>query len=219
MNAVIAQRNAAPPPSTPPDDVLGRLLAHHGPDNPWLDDEAVRRNFSGLLVGAVETTSKFTVLALGELLARPEQLARARAAALAGDTETVKRYVYEAARFNPHTPLLFRYAAHDTVLAAGKPRERKVKAGTTMLLGNISAMFDLEGFHKPGSFRIDHDSATLHFGYGLHRCLGLASTACRFPQLIAALLQPAQPAPRERLRRLHAVLRTVSDPHAAGVRP
>lgn len=189
MNAVIAQRNAAAPADTPPDDVLGRLLAERGPDKPWLDDAAVRRNLSGLLVGAVETTSKFTVLALGELLKRPEQLARARAAALAGDVATVKRYAYEAARFNPHTPLLFRYAAHDTVLAAGKPREHAIKAGTTVLLGNISAMFDFEGFRKPGTFRIDHDSEMLHFGYGLHRCFGVAINGVQIPELMAALLR------------------------------
>ncbi|MDQ6942289.1 MAG: cytochrome P450 [Candidatus Eremiobacteraeota bacterium] len=189
MDAVIAQRKAAPPPGTPPDDVLGRLLALQGPENPWLDDDAVRRNLAGMIVGAVDTTSKFVALAVPQLLERPAEAARARTAALAGETETVRRYVYEAARFDPHTPLMIRYAPRDTELAAGTRRARKIRAGTTLLLGNISAMFDPDGFDEPGSFDIEHDSAALHFGHALHRCLGLDVNSVQIPQLAAGLLQ------------------------------
>jgi cytochrome P450 len=189
MDSVIAQRKAAPAPNVPPDDVLGRLLALQGPENPWLDDDAVRRNLAGMIVGAVDTTSKFLTLALAELLERPDEAARARTAALAGETETVRRYIYEAARFNPHTPLLIRYAPRDTQLAAGTRRARTIRTGTTLLLGNISAMFDPDGFDEPGSFRIEHDSAALHFGYALHRCLGLDVNSVQIPQLAAGLLQ------------------------------
>jgi cytochrome P450 len=172
-----------------PDDVLGRLLALQGPENPWLDDDAVRRNLAGMIVGAVDTTSKFLTLALPQLLQRPAEAARARTAALAGDTETVRRYVYEAARFDPHTPLLIRYAARDTQLAAGTRRARTIRAGTTLLLGNISAMFDPDGFVEPGAFRLEHDSASLHFGHALHRCLGLDVNCVQIPQLAAELLK------------------------------
>lgn len=188
MDAVIAQRKAAPANSAP-DDVLGRLLALQGPENPWLDDDAVRRNLAGMIVGAVDTTSKFLTLALAQLLERPAEAARARTAALAGETETVRRYIYEAGRFSPHTPLLIRYAPRDTALAAGTRRARTIRSGTTLLLGNISAMFDPDGFNEPGSFRIEHDSAALHFGYALHRCLGLDLNSVQIPQLAAGLLQ------------------------------
>ena len=189
MDSVIAQRKAAPVPASQPDDVLGRLLALQGPENPWLDDDAVRRNLAGMIVGAVDTTSKFLALALAQLLERPAEAARARTAALAGETETVRRYVYEAGRFSPHTPLLIRYAPRDTQLAAGTRRTRTIRAGTTLLLGNISAMFDPEGFDDPGSFHVEHDSAALHFGYALHRCLGLDVNGVQIPQLAAGLLQ------------------------------
>ncbi len=59
--------------------------------NPWLDDDTVRRNLSGLIVGAVETTSKLVTLALQELLRRPAVLQAARAAALEGDIEKPSR--------------------------------------------------------------------------------------------------------------------------------
>ena len=188
MDAVIAQRKTHAP-AVPPDDVLGRLLALQGAENPWLDDAAVRRNLAGMIVGAVDTTSKFVTLALAQLLDRPAEAGRARTAALAGDIETVRRYVYEAGRFDPHTPLLIRYAPRDTQLAAGTRRARTIRSGTTLLLGNISAMFDRDGFDEPGSFRIEHDSASLHFGHALHRCLGLDVNSVQIPQLAAELLK------------------------------
>ena len=64
------------------DDVLGRLLALQNAAHPWLDDLAVRRNLAGVIVGAVDTTSKFVALAIDELLRRPEMLAGARECAL-----------------------------------------------------------------------------------------------------------------------------------------
>ncbi len=191
MNAVIAQRKAGArdAKSAAPDDVLGRLIALQGTDVPWLDDDALRRNLSGLIVGAVETTSKFVTLAMYELLRRPQEFARARLAALEGDLETVKRYAYEAARFYPHTPLLFRYCAHDTEIAAGTRRAKTLRAGTRVALGNLSAMFDRRAFASPGTFNPANDSASLHFGYGLHRCFGAMINDIVITELVAALLK------------------------------
>ena len=190
MDAVIAERKAASRPADGAEaDVLGRLIALQGPARPWLDDDAVRRNLSGLIVGAVETTSKFVTLAIHELLQRPGALSRARVAALAGDHETVRRYAYEAARFNPHTPLLFRYCVRDAEIAAGTPRKRTLRAGTTVVVGNLSAMFDGKAFASPATFSADRDSAALHFGAGLHRCFGLYINDVQITELVAALLK------------------------------
>ena len=188
MDAVIAARKGKAANGAP-DDVLGRLIALQGAARPWFDDDAVRRNLSGLIVGAVETTSKFVTLAIHELLKRPSAFASARIAALAGDLETVRRYAYEAARFNPHTPLLFRHCARDTEIAAGTPRARKLRAGMTVVVGNLSAMFDGAAFASPGVFRAERDSAALHFGYGLHRCFGRKINDVQIAGLVAALLK------------------------------
>lgn len=187
----IARRNALPAMEKPADDVLGRLLALKGPSRPWLDDDTVRRNLSGLIVGAVETTSKFVALAMAELLRRPETMKSARRAALDGDTETVRRYAYEAGRFNPHTPLAVRYCGHESLLAAGSRHERRIPAGSLVLLGAISAMFDPEGFPSPRQFRIDREphSEYLHFGFGMHRCFGYYINGRQIPELVAALLR------------------------------
>lgn len=187
LDTVIASRKATKA-SAPSDDVLGRILALQDASRPWLDDHAIRRNMSGIIVAMVDNTSLFLAHALGELMRRPREFALARAAALAGDRETVRRFVYEAARFDPAAPLLARYVSRDAVIAAGTPRARRVAAGTTLVIGNISALFDPDGFEDPESFDIDHDSAMLHFGFGLHRCLGYGINAIVLGELATTLL-------------------------------
>lgn len=171
------------------DDVLGRLIAM-GATHPFADDDWVRRNIAGLVVGAVDTISRFSVLAMDELLRRPQELRGAQAAALAGQTDVVRQYAWEAVRFNPHTPLMARQAARDTVLAAGTPRERTVPGGSSMLVGTLSATFDAEAFPEPRRFRIDRDVRTyLHFGGGMHQCFGLGINLVVIPEIMAAMLR------------------------------
>jgi cytochrome P450 len=189
LDQQIAERNAQAATQPGRDDVLGRLLALKGPSRPWLDDDTVRRNVSGLIVGAVETTSKFVAHSIDELLRRPEALAGAREAALANDMEMVRRYVYEAVRFKPHAPFMLRYCERETALAANTPRERRLPAGSSILVGTLSAMFDPEGFASPEQFRIDREVEYLHFGYGLHRCFGYYINSVQIPELMAALLR------------------------------
>ena len=187
LDDVIARRIATKA-SAPSDDVLGRILALADASRPWLDNDTIRRNMCGMITGTVDNISLFLAHALEELMRRPREFERARAAALAGDRETVRRFVYEAARFNPAAPLLARYVVRDTVIAAGTRRERHVRAGTTVVLANISALFDRDGFEDPDSFDPDHDSASLHFGSGLHRCLGYAINAVVLGELATVLL-------------------------------
>lgn len=171
------------------DDVLGRLIAL-GATHPFADDDWVRRNIAGLVVGAVDTISRFSVLAVDELLRRPQELAGASAAARAGQADVVRQYAWEAVRFNPHTPLMARRCARDTVLAAGTPRERTVPAGSAMLIGTLSAMFDTERFAEPRRFRIYRDVRTyLHFGGGMHQCFGLGINLVVIPEIVGALLR------------------------------
>ncbi|HEX6748041.1 MAG TPA: cytochrome P450 [Longimicrobium sp.] len=172
------------------EDVLGRLIAMQGPERPFADDDWVRRNIAGLVVGAVETTSRFSILAIDELLRRPEELAGAQAAARAGDVDLVRQYAWEAVRFNPHTPLMARRCPAGAVIAAGTPRERKVPAGSSVLIDVLAATFDEEGFPEPGRFRTDRDvRGYLHFGWGMHQCFGLAVNHVQIPEIVAALLR------------------------------
>lgn len=188
LDAEIARRKQDPDLATA-DDMLGRLVAMQGPTYPWLDDDTVRRNVAGVVVGVVDTTSKFTTLAIEELLRRPRRLQDARAAALAGDLDTVRAYAWEAVRFNGHTSLLARHAARDTVIAAGTDRERRIPAGSTVVLGTLSATFDPDAFDDPDAFRTDRGVEYLHFGAGTHQCLGLLINGVEVPELVAAVLR------------------------------
>ena len=170
-------------------DVLGRLLAFQDSTRPWLDDNAVRRNLGGVIVGAVDTTSKFVTLAIDELLRRPTALAEARAAALGGDIDAVRRYAWEAVRFNPHHPFQARFCAQDAQIAAGQHRSKNIPAGSSVYAATLSAMFDPAVFKSPGEFNANRNTEYLHFGYGMHACFGRYINGVQIPELIAALLR------------------------------
>lgn len=185
MEELIRTRRAELASGEPvPDDVLTRLVAM-GTDEAWLDDDAVRRNVNGLIVGALDTTSKAVALVVDELLRRPAVLAGARRSALSGDMEAVRGYAWEALRFVPHAPTLQRHCARDTTLA-GAP----LKKGGTVTALTLSAGFDKKAFPEPRRFRHDRPpDRYLHFGHGLHTCFGRHINAVQVPELVAGLLR------------------------------
>jgi cytochrome P450 len=155
-----------------------------------LDDDGVRRNISGIIVGAVDTNSAALAQALDQLLARPDALAKASQAARAGDVGTVSRFLFEALRFNPQAPGLLRFCRNGATVAAGTTRETKVPAGTTVVLGTLSAMFDPDAFPDPNAFRADRESPPyLHFGHGMHTCYGRPINLVQLPEIAMALLR------------------------------
>jgi cytochrome P450 len=160
------------------------LLLQSDPAYAWLDDNAIRRNLGGVIVGAVDTTSWLVNVALDELLKRPAELKKAAGAARANDLDTVRKYAYEAARFHPPTPFLVRYVPRDTTLGG-----HKVKAGKRLFAMLVSAMFDPATWPDPGAFRIDRTSKHLHFGYGMHQCYGTRINDIQIPAILAAVLR------------------------------
>jgi cytochrome P450 len=173
-----------------PDDLLTRLVRAQSDPATRLSDEGVRRNIGGVIVGAVDTTSKATAHAVDELLRRPAELEEARVAARAGDIGAVAAYTFEALRFNPLNPVLARHAARDTVVGRGTSHESTVHAGRTVYAAVLPAMFDPEVFPDPQAFRHDRvPSADLHFGHGMHACFGRYVNGVQIPELVAALLR------------------------------
>jgi cytochrome P450 len=188
---LIARRRAQVDQGEPtPDDFLTRLVRLQSVPETRLSDEGVRRNVGGVVVGAVETTSKATAHAIDQLLRHGDALRRAQAAASADDVEEVGRYAFEALRFNPINPVLSRHAARATVLAAGTRRQRCIPPGRIVYAGVLPAMFDPSVFDRPDEFRVDRPAgAYLHFGYGLHTCFGRYVNVIQVPELTAALLR------------------------------
>lgn len=170
------------------DDFLTRLvLASPGPGTGF-DDDGIRRNISGLIVGAVDTTVTATANAIDQLLRRPAALAAAREAALRNDVDAVSRATFEALRFNPQTPAVLRFSRKEATLGAGAGAAR-VPAGAQLVVATLSAMFDPAAFARPGEFQADRvPQADLHFGGGLHTCFGRYVNMVQIPELVKAVV-------------------------------
>jgi cytochrome P450 len=171
-----------------PDDFVTRLVQQQMAD-PSVDDDLLRRNIGGVIVGAVDTQSKAIAHAVDALLRRPAALESARRAARAGDTRAVAAHVWEALRFNPHNSALFRYCRSGAVIAEGTDRRTAIDAGTTVVVLTISAMFDPLRFPQPDEFRTDRPSDDyLHFGHAQHMCFGTRINGIVLPLAVKELL-------------------------------
>jgi cytochrome P450 len=193
LDDLIARRRAELAAGQPPrDDVLGRLLAAQAdPAAPasW-DDAGIRNNLLGLTMAGVNTIYTAMVHVAAELLARPEQLAGARQAALSGDDDLLDRYAREALRFRPEDPLLYRYCEQEYTIARGTDRETVVRPGALVIVAPVSAMHDPSRIEAPEEFRLDRpDDAYMHFGYGLHQCFGRHIARAQIGGVTAQLLR------------------------------
>jgi cytochrome P450/glutathione S-transferase len=167
LTSLIAQRASE---GATGDDILSRLVRAGE-----LDPDGIRRNMTGILVGAIDTTVTATANAIGVLLANPDGLRQTQEAAESADPEALRRCVYEAMRFNPQAPALLRHSKAD---------------GSTVLVLTISAMFDPKAYPEPDRFRSDRPlDRYLHFGYGMHTCYGAMINGVQLPELVRAIVR------------------------------
>ncbi len=171
------------------DDVLSRMVREGVSElvKPATEeDDRLRLNIIGTLVGGVETTQAAVVQSLAQLFARPEQLELARQAALKDDVETVARYTWEALRFQPINPYVVRYAERDFKLKNGAT----ITKGAHVLVATHAAMLDPDVFANPGKFDVNRDQDLFfHLGYGYHRCLGDYVGLVQVPEIVMAILK------------------------------
>ncbi|MEX2169863.1 MAG: cytochrome P450 [Pirellulales bacterium] len=171
------------------DDIVSRMLKSKFPPSVGFGLDRVVANAMGLLIGAVETTSHAIVHAIDELLSRPKELAAAVQSAAEGDFETLSEYVWEANRFRPISPFMFRYCEQDFTIAKGTERETEIPTGVTVFTLTQSAMFDPVEFDNPTEFRADRPKyQSFLFGFGHHRCLGEYVGREMIPEAIKALV-------------------------------
>lgn len=171
------------------DDVVSRLLRLSLSGAVRLDPARVVLNLGGLLIGTVETTSQAVVHSLAQLLSRPDVLPGARAAARESDPGAVDGYVFEALRFHPISPYMFRVCERETRLSADTDHARTVRPGTIVLPLVHSAMFDPAAFADPERFDPTRPTdATFHLGLGLHECLGRAIAQVMIPEIVRQYL-------------------------------
>jgi cytochrome P450 len=173
----------------PCEDTFQRLIRTHFPSEIGFDDHRLLANMAGLLIGSVETASQAIVQALEQILFRRDVHAEASAAAREVDPSHFDKYVWEALRFNPINPLIFRFCEEDYILAAGTPRETRIPKGTIIFACTASAMFDSVVLPDPETFNINRATfIRLHFGYGHHTCLGRYVGLVQIPEVIRRIL-------------------------------
>ena len=165
------------------DDVIGRLLALRGTNPDALDDDGVRRNVAGLLVGAIDTTA--TAVAKIIRMASADDAVLARVERATDDPQRMIGWCNELLRLWTHNPVLLRRAAAD-VSVGGKD----IPAGTTVVAYTQAAMFDPDHFTDPN--RLDPTRAAAlyrHFGGGLHPCSGRAVNDVQIPELVRQVVK------------------------------
>jgi cytochrome P450 len=97
--------------------------------------------------------------------------------------------VFEALRFYPVNPIIYRRANRETWIAAGTLRARRVKRGAMVMASNLSAMFDGTELPSVNSFRTDRPwDAYMLWGYGMHTCFGDHLNRITLPAILKPLL-------------------------------
>lgn len=174
------------------EDVLSRCLRLQRSGTPGMDDESLRVNLTGFLVGAMTPLINATCQVIAVLLERPQALQRARAAAWHSDPAQLRACVLEALRFWPGDPVIWRWCSRDSWLGAGANR-CAVPRGTLVMAWNSSAMFDPALLASPWEFRTDRDPGSyLHWGHGQHSCTGAYLNMAVIPGMLGPLLRQWQ---------------------------
>jgi cytochrome P450 len=172
------------------DDMLERSLKFQDLGLPGTSDREIRNNLIGIITGGLPQPPMMIPQLFDVLLDRPKELAEASAAARSGDDDLLAKYVFEASRFHPLAPALFRDCLHDYRLAGGTWRAKVIPKGARVVVVLRSAMFDGRRLGQPREFRIDRsDHDYLHFGYGMHECFGVYMNRYMVPAICKILLE------------------------------
>lgn len=173
-----------------PNDLISRLVSNQQGDGPYLDDDGIRRNVAGALLGAEEPISKVCIHVLEILLAKPKAMKLAKEAAARDDVEAVSRITFDALRYNPSNPVILRHSEKEVKIGPEGGKKRKIKSGKKVYAVTYSAMFDKRMFQNPKEIRDDRPlEHLLHFGYGLHTCYGSYVNFVAIPEMMMALLK------------------------------
>ena len=171
------------------DDIVTRMLRTDYPKQLDFDIKRLGLNAGGLLIGAIETTSQAVAQVIQYLLDRPEWLDKVQAAARQDDPAEFDGFVWEALRFVPITPYLFRTTASDYTAAKGTDHETLLRAGTYVLPVTLSATFDERAFDSPDEFIPKRNWYNyFHFGFGSHECLGRYVGMVMIPEMVRQVL-------------------------------
>lgn len=172
-------------------DIVTQMYCALASRKPPLRPEAIRaaitRQVSGLAITGCHPIAKAAAQAVDVLLSNPPAFRGATAAAMAQDEPLFWDFIEEALRFFPPFPLVNRACPHDTVIGVDSGHPRKVRAGQTVTVGLMPAMFDPAAVPFPYQFRTDRARAdSFVFGNAVHACFGYHFAR----RMLCALLMP-----------------------------
>jgi cytochrome P450 len=171
------------------DNIVTRMVRTAYPGAVDFDIKRLGINAGGLLIGAIETTSQAAAQVIEYLLDDPEWLAKAKSAAQSDNPAEFDGIVWEALRFVPISPYLFRQTASDYTVAKGTDRATTITTGTYVLPVTQSAMFDSKAFENPDQFMPGRNwYHYFHFGFGSHECLGKYVGMVMIPEMVRQVL-------------------------------
>ncbi|GAB4062382.1 cytochrome P450 [Uliginosibacterium sediminicola] len=183
FNKLIGNKEAAN------DDIVARMLRSSFPAEVDFDIQRLGVNAGGLLIGAIETTAQCVTQVIQYLVDSPEWFAKAQAAARLPDPREFDGIVWEALRFVPLAPYLFRQAASEYTLGQGTAYATRIPAGSYVLPLTQSAMFDPRAFENPDQFIPSRNwYHYFHFGFGAHECLGKYIGMVMIPEMVRQIL-------------------------------
>lgn len=186
VDQAIAQRKTA---EDQDDDLLGRCLKLQM-EGQALTDEQIRNNLIAFIVGGFPQPPMIIPQLFDVLLDRPRELEAACRAARDGDDDLVARHVFEALRFFPLTPGLFRTCVQPYTLAKGTRHQKTIPAGATVLALTRSAMYDRRALTQPADYSVDRPPQHyMHFGWGPHLCFGVFVNLQMTPAICKAVLK------------------------------
>lgn len=170
------------------DDIVTRMLRTSFAAQVEFDLVRVGVNAGGLLIGAIETTSQAVCQTIDFFIKRPELLAQARDAA-ANNIKLFDNMVWEALRYVPISPYMFRQTSEEYELAKGTDYATKIPARTNVLVLTQSAMFDSYAYNNPDEFNPDRNFYhNFNFGFGPHDCLGKYVGMEMIPEMVRQVL-------------------------------
>ena len=171
------------------DNIVTRMVRTAYPGAVEFDIKRLAINAGGLLIGAIETTSQAVARVIQYLLDDPQWLVKAQSAAQSDNPAAFDGIVWEALRFVPISPYIFRQTASEYTIAKGTGHATTVQPGSYVLAVTQSAMFDTKAFEDPDQFIPGRNwYHYFHFGFGSHECLGRCVGGVMIPEMVRQVL-------------------------------
>lgn len=171
------------------DDIVKRMLRSAFAQQVDFPLTRIGVNAGGLLIGAVETTSQAVAQVIQFFIERPDLLAQVKAASAQSDSTEIDSMVWEALRYVPISPYLFRQMSQDYTIAKGTDRETTIAKGTNVLTLTQSAMFDPYAYENPDEFNPGRNwYHNFNFGFASHDCLGKYIGMAMIPEMVRQVM-------------------------------